>query len=162
MKTRKKVFTKTAFIILKVIFVSIVLFIGVWFETGNTIIINASTSPYNDANSTDGVRIDGWREFQGMTTYGRNTDYGCGFTAMAILLQYYNDYTMLSGDILPSNFDYNLDTGTLGSNTRANALRQDLKNRTPRLLGSLDKILFSGLQILMQKTLPLQSIIRMA
>ena len=115
----------------------VVLCVVVWVEINNKLKIQAATEPYNDYESTYGVRIDGWREFQGMTTYGRNNDYGCGFTAMAILLQYYNDYTSLSGEILPSNLNYKMDNGVFGNNTRANNLRQYLKDCTPRLIGNL-------------------------
>lgn len=132
MKINNRKNTKTMVFLLKVIIVLIALFLCV-----DKIETKAAKAPYNDADSTNGVRIDGWDVLQQMTTFGHNTDNGCGFTAMAVLLQFYNDYTIRSGEILPDNFNYNLDTGTFENNVRANALRQDLKERTPRFIGGL-------------------------
>jgi len=79
------------------------------------------------------TRIDGWRNLQSMTTYGRNTDYACGITAMAVLLQFYNDNSRWSQEILPDDFNYNLDAGGSGNNIRANALRgYDGKDKNKR------------------------------
>lgn len=119
-------------------------------DTSKTRTVHAATAPYNDSNSVNGVRIDGWQEFQNMETYGRNNDNGCGFTAMAILLQYYNDFTISSGEILPDLLDYQHDSGIGGNNNRANALRQDLFDRTPRFLGGLGSAIdswFNNIQV---------------
>lgn len=69
-----------------IIFVlALVISIGIFGNFNKPIQVYAATVPYNDQSSTDGVRIDGWRAFRDMTTYGENNDNGCGYTAMEVL-----------------------------------------------------------------------------
>ncbi len=87
---------------------ALLLGIGI-FGNQNKITVYAASAPYNNPNSADGVRIDGWEAIRDMTIYGQNTDSGCGMTAMAILLQYYNDNSLYTGETLafPQRSPYN-------------------------------------------------------
>ncbi len=59
--------------------------IGAFWNANRSIEAQATTAPYDNETSADGVRIEGWRSLKNMTTYGRNNDNGCGYTAMAVL-----------------------------------------------------------------------------
>ena len=75
MKTKKHIITsKPAVIFLGLFIIAIAFVIGLQFGMKNTMIAEAATAPYNNANSANGVRIDGWHTLAGMNAYGRNTE----------------------------------------------------------------------------------------
>jgi len=96
--------------------------------------VYAAAPDYTDPNSPEGVRIKNWTILQDMTIFGRNINNGCGPTAMAILLQFYNDLdTCHKGKYLPDALDYKSKDAP-GAQSRADALRDDVNSRTTKIL----------------------------
>ena len=106
--------------------------IGIWLNPINTITSYAVETTHNTELNVNEVRIDGWRTLRDMTIYGPNTDWGCGMTAIGILLQYYNDNSRYAGEILPNDFNYALGSDENDKQARANALRGYSLDDIPR------------------------------
>ncbi len=108
-----------------------------------------STYATGNSNSTSGKRIANHEKITNMTMFPENEgDNGCGLVAMGILLKFYNELDNgYQNEFIPNfNWDYNSNysyaTNPFPSDytahqNRANALRDEIDNRTPKTFGGL-------------------------
>ena len=131
--TKKKIYLLFATLIL-VLAVVFVLFIA---APDNAFTAEAASSP----NSTDGRQIDNATKLATMAFFPEHDGInGCGMVAMGILLQFYTDLNIFSdGRYIPGNMYYDSNPYSTGEVkvSRANLLRDDLCNRTPKFLGTI-------------------------